>query len=113
MAGMQEADDILDLARQAVSERGAAYAPPADNFRRIASYWTAHLHATGRKTVITADDVSLMMILLKIARINGAYPNGAGLDNLVDIVGYALCHQSVQRELRLVPPEPAAAVKHE
>lgn len=112
---MQEAENILDLARQAVSERGAAYAPPADNFRRIASYWTAHLHATGRKTVITADDVSPMMILLKLARINAAYPDGAGLDNLVDIVGYALCHQSVQREreqpkLQLVPPEPAAPV---
>ena len=115
MAEMQEADNILDLARQAVSERGAAYAPPADNFRRIASYWTAHLHATGRKTVITADDVSPMMILLKLARINAAYPDGAGLDNLVDIVGYALCHQSVQHEreqpkLQLVPPEPAAPV---
>jgi hypothetical protein len=112
---MQEAENILDLARQAVSERGAAYAPPADNFRRIASYWTAHLHATGRKVVITADDVSPMMILLKLARINAAYPDGAGLDNLVDIVGYALCHQSVQREseqpkLKLVPPEPAAPV---
>jgi len=115
MAGMQEAENILDLARQAVSERGAAYAPPADNFRRIASYWTAHLHATGRKVVITADDVSPMMILLKLARINAAYPDGAGLDNLVDIVGYALCHQSVQREseqpkLKLVPPEPAAPI---
>jgi len=115
MAGSQEAANILDLARQAVSERGAAYAPPADNFRRIASYWTAHLHATGRKVVITADDVSPMMILLKLARINAAYPDGAGLDNLVDIVGYALCHQSVQREseqpkLKLVPPEPAAPV---
>lgn len=117
MAGMQEAENILDLARRAVSERGAAYAPPADNFRRIASYWTAHLHATGRKTVITADDVSPMMILLKLARINAAYPDDAGLDNLVDIVGYALCHQRVQHErereqpkLQLVPPEPSAPV---
>lgn len=118
MARMRESENILDLARQAVSERGAAYAPPADNFRRIASYWTAHLHATGRKTVITADDVSPMMILLKLARINAAYPDDAGLDNLVDIVGYALCHQSVQREreqpkLQLVPPGPAAPVKRE
>ena len=71
------------------------YAPPVENFRRIASYWTAHLHATGRQVVVTAEDVAPMMILLKMARMNGAHPAAGDPDNLVDIVGYALCHEQI------------------
>jgi len=86
---------LLEKARAAVEDRAMVYAPPLENFRRIASYWTAHLHATGRQVVVTAEDIGPMMILLKIARMNGAHPAAGDPDNLVDIVGYALCHDQV------------------
>lgn len=86
---------LLEKARAAVEDRAAVYAPPVENFRRIASYWTAHLHATGRQVVVTAEDVAPMMILLKMARMNAAHPAAGDPDNLVDIVGYAICHEKI------------------
>jgi hypothetical protein len=87
--------DILKKAEEAVRDRGASYAPPSENFARIAAYWQDHFAATGRPIKITAADVAPMMILLKLARMNGAHPSPGSTDNLVDICGYALCHADV------------------
>jgi hypothetical protein len=87
--------DILKKAEEAVRDRGASYAPPSENFVRIAAYWQDHFAATGRPINITAADVAPMMILLKLARMNAAYPDPPGQDNLVDICGYALCHEQI------------------
>jgi hypothetical protein len=86
---------LLEKARAAVEDRAAVYAPPVENFRRIASYWQDHFAATGRPIKITAADVAPMMILLKLARMNGAHPAVGDPDNLVDIVGYAICHEKI------------------
>lgn len=87
--------ELLKKAEEAVRDRGASYAPPSENFVRIAAYWQDHFAATGRPIKVTATDVAPMMILLKLARMNGAYPDFPGQDNLVDICGYALCHEQV------------------
>tara|TARA_R110000803_G_scaffold101360_2_gene169260 strand:+ start:233 stop:541 length:309 start_codon:yes stop_codon:yes gene_type:complete len=87
--------DILKKAEEAVRDRGASYAPPSENFARIAAYWQDHFAATGRPIKITAADVAPMMILLKLARMNGAHSSPGSIDNLVDICGYALCHADV------------------
>ena len=58
------------------------YGKPEDSFRKIASLWSTHLEQN-----ITEQDVALMMVLLKVARV----PDGkkASRDTMVDIAGYA------------------------
>lgn len=64
-------------------ERQDQYGSPEDNFERISRLWTAYL---GYK--VTPVDVSMMMALLKIARIK---TGTATDDSFVDLAGYAAC----------------------
>lgn len=87
--------EVLDAAAQAVMhDRNADYAPPEDNFRRIADLWNIYLE--GRDEV-TPYDTAIMMVLVKVARIQ-ASPHVA--DHLIDIAGYAACAGDV------MPPPP-------
>lgn len=76
--------EILQQAEQAINgQRELDYGSPEDNLGLIAKLWSAYLGET-----ISAVDVSMMMCLLKIARIK----NGGGTgDSFVDIAGYAAC----------------------
>ena len=76
--------ETLTLAEQAVcGDRQQSYGSPEDNFKLIAQLWDAYLD-----TEITPQDVAVMMILLKIARISTGTNKD---DNWVDIAGYAAC----------------------
>jgi|TARA_R110000796_G_scaffold101726_2_gene210477 hypothetical protein len=55
-----------------------------DNFSTIATYWSTHLG-----TPVTPVDVSVMMTLLKLARIKNGQSNH--LDNYIDGAGYLAC----------------------
>lgn len=81
-------DEILETAKQTVChDRNSQYGEPEDNFRRIADLWTAYL-GPELPRVLTAVDVSNMMILFKVAR---NIANFRKTDNWVDIAGYAAC----------------------
>ena len=96
--------DDLDIEPETVSERSRIlreaeenicgqreqdYGSPEDNFDTIAKLWTDY---TG--TLITSQDVAMMMVLLKVARIK----NGGGSgDSFVDIAGYAACGGEIWR----------------
>ena len=57
---------------------------PEDNFSLIADLWGVYL-----KSDIGAEDVAIMMILLKVARTaSSSYEDE---DSWVDIAGYAAC----------------------
>lgn len=77
-------EKILDEAKKQITgQREQDYGSPENNFGIIAGLWSAY---TGN--IITALDVSMMMCLLKVARIK----NGGGTgDSFVDIAGYAAC----------------------
>jgi hypothetical protein len=76
-------DNILKEAEQAIySDRAADYGTATANFNTIAQLWSTVL-----KTPITAEQVGLCMIQVKIAR--EMYKPKR--DNLVDIAGYAGC----------------------
>ena len=76
--------EILDTAREYVTkDRAASHGDMEDNFTWIADYWTVY---TGHQ--FDADDVAVMMMLLKIARIGS---NNKNPDNWIDIAGYAAC----------------------
>ena len=76
--------EILQAARICVcGQREQEYGSPEDNFRRIAKLWNAYLG----DTITDAQDVAIMMALLKIARISA----GGTEDSFVDLAGYAAC----------------------
>lgn len=72
---------ILDAASEAVCDRGPAYGTPRENFDRVAGMWTTILGFP-----VSSDDVALMMVAFKVARLC-ATPSHT--DSWVDIAGYA------------------------
>lgn len=83
----------VDLLRQAASiisgDRDVQYGGPEDNFDRIAKIWSVILGIS-----ISREDVSMMMVGLKVAR----YANkdsGFQPDTWRDIAGYAGCGYEV------------------
>lgn len=102
--GTQESElktkaDILNEALETVKGRGLNYGKPEDNFNRIARLWNAHIRnryssdqtqEPPRFPVIQLDDedVSMMMILLKVARLENSPGHH---DSWVDVAGYAAC----------------------
>lgn len=81
--------EILDTAIKTVcEERQDSYGKPENNFAIIADLWSGYLGGV----VLKAEDVAIMMILLKIARIRtGRFKP----DNYIDIAGYAACAAEV------------------
>ena len=78
---LQEAELIVN------GERAQAYGPVKDSFNRIAQMWSVVLGTT-----VTAEQVGLMLITMKVAR----QVNASKRDNLVDIAGYAECIAKLQ-----------------
>ena len=77
-------EELLNKAKEMVcGHREKEYGTPEDNFNRIASFWTAY-----KGVDFTANDVAMMMSLLKIARIQSG---NATEDSFVDLAGYAAC----------------------
>lgn len=87
--GPTEGEDVISLARRLTdSDRPSEYGPPEDCFRDIAGMWSEYLGHS-----VSARDVTMMMILLKICRDKF----GKKKDNLVDIIGYARCADLLNR----------------
>lgn len=84
MTSAEIREAILEEAKCCVcGHRAEDYGKPEDSFGVIARLWTAY---TGYE--FEARDVAAMMILLKIARIEGG---SKSIDNWTDIAGYAAC----------------------
>jgi hypothetical protein len=81
------AQTILEEAAEVTSgSRQRAYGHPRDNHGNTAALWGAYLtRKYGFEGDLTARDVCLMMVLLKVSR----DANKPGRDNLVDMAGYA------------------------
>lgn len=95
-------EQVIEATRRAVmADRNADYAPPEENFQRIADLWNLYLEGKGE---VTPYDTAIMMVLVKVARIQ-ASPHL--VDHLVDIAGYAACAADV------IPGAPGAAAEEE
>ena len=76
--------EVLNTAESIVNgARNDNYGAPEDNFLTIARFWSVYLGID-----INATNVSVMMALLKIARIKSC-PNEP--DSWVDLAGYSAC----------------------
>lgn len=85
--------DILHAAEKCVcGQRETDYGTPEDNFETIAELWETYLRRAcvdeAGGVYIDANDVAMMMALLKIARIAAG---GGKADNWIDLAGYAAC----------------------
>lgn len=85
---MVDATVAVDAIRLVDEDRNDSYGPPEENLSRIAAMWSGYI---GKE--ITAQDVALMMVLLKISRSKAGYAR----DNAVDGVAYFLIHDSMAR----------------
>lgn len=79
--GWRAADIVGHAAALVGGDRAAQHGDKVENHQYIAALWTAYLGVT-----ITADQVALMMVLLKIARTKTGALNR---DDFVDMAGYA------------------------
>lgn len=70
-------------------DRAAAYGPVTTSFERIGKFWETILGVP-----VTAEQVGLCMIALKISR----QISRSGRDNIVDIAGYAGCIAKMDEE---------------
>ena len=83
--------DILDEAKRIVTEdRNIQHGEPEDTFGLIAAYWSAHLDHP-----VSAADVAVMMIQLKLARLKA---NPRNRDNWLDGIGYLACGAEIAAE---------------
>lgn len=85
--------DILHAAEKCVcGQREQDYGTPEDNFETIAGLWKTYLSRAcvdeAGGVYIDANDVAMMMALLKIARIAAG---GGKADSWIDLAGYAAC----------------------
>jgi hypothetical protein len=80
---------ILEMAEEAVTDRHKKNDIPERNFARIAQCWSAILD-----TLVTPEQVGLMMVGLKVVREAFSHQD----DNLVDIIGYTLCLDEMTKE---------------
>ena len=73
--------DLLEEARNLIyGDRAETHGDAKDNFGNIAGLWSVYLGHT-----VTAEDVALMMTLMKIARTKSGDVN---MDDIVDAIGY-------------------------
>ena len=82
-------EEILKKAKEIISnDRNVSHGDAFKNHAEIAEFWNIFLDKKLRPMAdITADDVAIMMILLKISR----HTQGEkfNLDNFIDMAGYA------------------------
>jgi translation initiation factor 2 alpha subunit (eIF-2alpha) len=77
-------ENVLSEAHRIIyGDREKTYGSPSKNLRVIAEMWNAYL---GNEICLTAQDVCVMMILLKAARLKNTPGHR---DSTVDICGYA------------------------
>lgn len=82
-------EKLLLIAKEIVcSDRDKQYGGPEDTFKDIAALWSAYLNED-----IGPEDVAIMMMLMKIARLKGSDYRSS--DSWVDIAGYAACGSEI------------------
>lgn len=88
-SNVQTAQAILSQAHELIAgARQAEYGPPQDNFVRIGTFWTDYLHMLGllkSGARIKANEVAIMLNLLKVARLAGGKPSD---DTYTDAAAY-------------------------
>ncbi len=85
---------ILEEAHKIIyGDRERTYGHPSKNLQRIADYWSVHLERE-----VTINDVCIMMVLMKQARLGN---DPTHKDGMVDTCGYMALMERCQKQSRL------------
>lgn len=85
-------------------DRQQDYGDKLENFSQIAELWTATLRRTLRPGAeITAEEVGLCMMQVKIARLSGKPDHR---DSILDVAGYAGCYDDILDERQRISINP-------
>lgn len=96
--------EILKTAEKYVSaDRNNQYGEPEDNFSLIAEYWSVYLGDA--HLILDAFDVSMLMALMKIARLSKRPENA---DSAIDLAGYAACAGEILAREKVRAQAPAS-----
>ena len=91
-----KATEILKTAHEIVSnDRAEKHGDMKETHELIADYWNLYLITRQDVGKITARDVAIMMVLLKIARSQKGKFNA---DDYIDIAGYAACAVQIETD---------------
>jgi len=88
---------LADAIKLTTGDRNKDYGDPRPNFDQTAALFTQYLNFH-----VSAVDVAVLMILVKVARLS---ESPGKLDNWTDIAGYAACGAEVSQPP--IPWEPA------
>lgn len=83
---MKASDMLMHAAELVGGQRAQDYGDKTINHQRIAALWSYWLGERGKPCEITAYDVAMMMLMLKVARL---MHSPGHQDSHVDIAGYA------------------------
>ena len=83
---MNDSLDLLDRAKAIVQSRQNSYRSPEKSFAQIAHMWSVIFDKP-----ITSEQVALALLALKVVRELAAHQE----DNLLDMIGYVLCLDSL------------------
>ena len=91
---MKRSEVLAEAEKCVCGQREQDYGTTENNFETIGLLWGVYLNAAHPNELknfaingITAEDVAVMMSLLKVARI----ATGSSPDSFVDLAGYAAC----------------------
>lgn len=86
---------LTEAADLVTGSRGHDYGHPAPDHDAIGLAWSAILtHTLKEDMLITGEQVALCLAAMKLVRHAVGHPKR---DNLVDLVGYALCVDTIER----------------
>ena len=83
---MKCSDILTEVAGLVSGDRESQHGPKLENHQNIADLWSEYLGISNIDLKLTALDVALMMVLLKVARTRTGKHN---LDDYKDMAGYA------------------------
>lgn len=84
---------ILSKVKKIVRDRTRQYGGASDEFPKLGMKWAATL---ALPEAIPAHVVGIMMLDLKTTRLAQGYHE----DSLIDVIGYSLCVESVEKNKR-------------
>lgn len=92
---------LSEAARIVDGDREQTYGDPGRNLRAIANLWDSWLLARGWSGPgLTTDDIALLMVLLKVARLANQPTHR---DSQVDLCGYARLMERIQASNSTAP----------